>query len=237
MALGLGLSLLTTTVAFAAADLNWSANTNISIGGHTYVILQNTTPEATTLTVGTSTITVVVPGASVFTLQSTDKYVLNNDKSIANNCSSSDNRLEIIGPKTVVITPAATECSPANNPVGGGGGGGGGGVPYPTPYPTPASYATPAYAYPTPASSQPGPFTASVKANATSGNGIKSLQQFLNANGFPIANSGPGSPGHETKTLGNLTKKALKNYQKAVGLKPTGKLDKATLDYLKAIGF
>lgn len=77
---------------------------------------------------------------------------------------------------------------------------------------------------------QPGPMnlSSSLKVGATSGNGILALQQFLNTHGFIVAQTGPGSSGHETKVLGNATKKALKAYQQSVGLPPTGKIDAAT---------
>jgi hypothetical protein len=41
------------------------------------------------------------------------------------------------------------------------------------------------------------------------------LQKFLNANGFIVANSGPGSPGNETATYGDLTRDAVRRFQAA----------------------
>jgi hypothetical protein len=57
---------------------------------------------------------------------------------------------------------------------------------------------------------------------------IVSLQQFLNADGFPIAQSGNGSPGHETSTFGPHTYRALKAFQVAHGLPATGFLGPLT---------
>ena len=74
----------------------------------------------------------------------------------------------------------------------------------------------------------------SLKANMTKGAGVKLLQKFLNENGFVIAKKGTGSPGKENTTLGAATKKALKKFQKAAGIKQTGKVDSATLKYLKS---
>jgi hypothetical protein len=44
---------------------------------------------------------------------------------------------------------------------------------------------------------------------------IQALQEFLNAQGFLVAQTGLGSPGHETTLFGLLTYHALLNYQAA----------------------
>jgi peptidoglycan hydrolase-like protein with peptidoglycan-binding domain len=54
------------------------------------------------------------------------------------------------------------------------------------------------------------------------GTEIKLLQQFLNTHGFPLATSGPGSPGHETDKFGALTYKALKKFRRAHNPPATG---------------
>jgi len=51
---------------------------------------------------------------------------------------------------------------------------------------------------------------------------VKQLQIFLNAHGYPLAQSGPGSPGQETDKFGPLTKKAVMIFQKANGLVADG---------------
>jgi len=38
------------------------------------------------------------------------------------------------------------------------------------------------------------------------GDDVKKLQEFLNTNGFKLADSGPGSPGNETTFFGSLTR-------------------------------
>lgn len=50
---------------------------------------------------------------------------------------------------------------------------------------------------------------------------VKLLQQFLNSHGFPVAQSGAGSPGKETEYFGGLTQKALIAFQKANNIQPS----------------
>ncbi|HTV26815.1 MAG TPA: peptidoglycan-binding protein [Xanthobacteraceae bacterium] len=57
---------------------------------------------------------------------------------------------------------------------------------------------------------------------------IRLIQQFLNADGFAVASSGPGSRGDETTFFGLLTYRALKNFQANEGLPPTGYLGPLT---------
>ena len=54
------------------------------------------------------------------------------------------------------------------------------------------------------------------------GSEVQQLQHFLNAQGFLIARSGPGSPGHETTLFGILTYRTLLRYQAAHHLPATG---------------
>ncbi len=49
---------------------------------------------------------------------------------------------------------------------------------------------------------------------------VRRLQHWLNCNGFPVAEAGPGSAGHETEHYGPLTAQAVANYQKASGISP-----------------
>jgi len=49
---------------------------------------------------------------------------------------------------------------------------------------------------------------------------VKALQQWLNANGYRVASSGPGSPGNETSKFGGATRAALIKFQKTMGITP-----------------
>lgn len=49
---------------------------------------------------------------------------------------------------------------------------------------------------------------------------VTALQKYLNANGFPVAAAGPGSPGNETNYFGTLTQKAVAKFQTAHGITP-----------------
>jgi hypothetical protein len=57
---------------------------------------------------------------------------------------------------------------------------------------------------------------------------ILALQQFLNAQGFTVATTGPGSPGNETDFFGMKTYQALVKFQAANDLPPTGHLGPLT---------
>ena len=63
-------------------------------------------------------------------------------------------------------------------------------------------------------------FTRNLEVGGT-GDEVLALQKFLNANGFMIAESGPGSPGNETTTFGGLTRAALAAFQAANGITPS----------------
>ena len=77
-------------------------------------------------------------------------------------------------------------------------------------------------------------FARDLKLSMT-GDDIKALQQYLNNNGFPVAQTGVGSKGHETNYFGALTQGALIRFQKANNLTATGLLDLATRNYLGSV--
>ncbi len=62
-------------------------------------------------------------------------------------------------------------------------------------------------------------FTRNLKLYMT-GADVKALQQYLNASGFTVSLTGPGSKGAETTMFGGKTQAALIRYQKAKGITP-----------------
>jgi len=66
------------------------------------------------------------------------------------------------------------------------------------------------------------------------GEDVRCLQKFLNANGFVIAESGPGSPGNETSLFRELTRQAVAKWQTAKGVAPSSGIfgDKSRATYL-----
>lgn len=66
------------------------------------------------------------------------------------------------------------------------------------------------------------------------GSDVMALQRYLNAHGYAVASSGPGSPGSETDLFGLLTMSALKAFQAAHGIASTGNLGPATRAYLES---
>jgi hypothetical protein len=80
---------------------------------------------------------------------------------------------------------------------------------------------------PPPASSAPLVFSVN-RQLWDEGPDILALQQFLNAHGFTVATTGPGSPGNETSVFGMKTYQALVKFQAASDLPPTGDLGPLT---------
>jgi hypothetical protein len=64
------------------------------------------------------------------------------------------------------------------------------------------------------------------------GEEVSVLQKQLNALGFPLAQTGPGSPGNETVFFGTRTQAALIRFQEAVSIQANGVLNFATKTHL-----
>lgn len=62
---------------------------------------------------------------------------------------------------------------------------------------------------------------------------ILALQRYLNAQGFILAEEGPGAPGNETSYFGTRTLVALKRFQTSAGLPATGFFGPMTLLYVR----
>ena len=69
----------------------------------------------------------------------------------------------------------------------------------------------------------------------STGEDVMALQVWLNANGYTVASTGPGSSGNETTRFGAATRAALIKYQKAMGITPAagyfGAKTRASLGY------
>jgi hypothetical protein len=62
-------------------------------------------------------------------------------------------------------------------------------------------------------------FTRDLTLGST-GSDVRTLQQFLNAHGYVLAQSGAGSPGNETTLFGGLTRAQVIKFQKANAISP-----------------
>lgn len=70
----------------------------------------------------------------------------------------------------------------------------------------------------------------------TRGDDVKTLQQFLNQQGFTISNKGLGSPGLESTFFGNQTKQALIKFQIKNNIKPAlGNFGPITKAFIKSM--
>lgn len=88
-----------------AANLNFTDATTISVGGYNYVISAGSA--ATSLVISESSIAVVVPTSSTFTLTSATGAIFNNDGNLTPSCSSGASSIVVgdTSAATVTITP------------------------------------------------------------------------------------------------------------------------------------
>lgn len=78
-------------------------------------------------------------------------------------------------------------------------------------------------------------FTRDLTVGAT-GDDVKCLQQFLNANGYTVAASGAGSAGNESSYFGSLTQAAVAKYQAAKNITPpAGYFGPKTRSYVNSL--
>ena len=90
----------------SAADLNWSADTPITVGSNSLVIRSGS--KATSLVAGATTLTVTVDSGDTFTLVSTDRNSFATIPSIQGSCTSDENAITFSN--TAIITPQGTVC-------------------------------------------------------------------------------------------------------------------------------
>ncbi len=252
------------SVGAAALDLVWNADQTISIASPavSLTILSGSTAES--LVVNTDSLVPTLTLSNIFTVTSAvGGFTVSPISGVVSTaCSSASVATltirDIASSQAFTITPNTTLCTP----VATGGGGGGGYIALATTVAvtpavttattpvvvattpvTPAVPATPAVpgkapAIPaTPASPALIAATKAITVNLSvgkKGTGAKTLQQFLNSQGFVVAVSGAGSPGKETTLFGNATKAALAKWQKSVGISPaTGDFGPKTRAFIK----
>lgn len=237
----LSLFLVPGLVSAAAVTFSEDTTINLTIGGTSTDFTIVGGSSADEISTEASILTFKVSGGQTFTLRSTDRKILTNDGGLTQECPSAYSQISISlpsgsGQRTIKVTPSSSNCSTLTGGGGGGTTGGGGGgsgastsvaTPTPTPTPTPATGAEAVSSQIAALQAQIAKLgqapSASFTRNLTvgsSGMDVKTLQQFLNAIGFKIANSGPGSPGNETNLFGSLTKAALAKWQASVGISP-----------------
>src|SRR3989344_2945377 len=190
-------------------------------------IVVSSTDFTVTLASGSS-IDMTAPNLNVFSVNTVTDQV-------TNVCTSAQSKLGYLatGALTLVVTPQTSLCASATGSVGTSSGGGGGGSSTITTTTTATAEQTSdtsdmiawegqLEALQTQLTQLLGAstvFTRDLEVGGT-GEDVRALQQFLNANGFMVTESGPGSPGNETIMFGGLTRAALAAFQAANGISP-----------------
>jgi hypothetical protein len=147
-AAGVLIAMLASVAPAYAADLNYSIDTTIIVNGLTVTVKANST--ATSLVIGTNSLTVAVPAGGQFRLVSSNRYTFaSDDPTIGENCTGTDNSITVSQNKTVVITPSSTICTAGTpgivvTPSSGGGGGGASSAPSSAPSSSAPSTSQPA---------------------------------------------------------------------------------------------
>ncbi len=129
--------------------------------------------------------------------------------------------------KTIIVNITPGASTPTTSSGSGSSGGGGGGSWSVTPPLNASSNSTTSVATTRSTSSATSILNPVGLSNTTNTN-IRpqaittiQLQRFLNAIGFTVSRTGPGSVGRETNTFGNATRAALSRFQKAYGITPS----------------
>ena len=212
--------------AFAVvANLTYSSDTNVYISDPGYTLTIKSGSTLTSLVVNTTSIDIVIPISSTFTLASRNNVDLTGvagATSTTSTCSGTTNtRVFITGADstgTYTITPNGGVC---NSNAGGGGGGGGGGSSYTPPVTVVATPAVPA----TPAT--PGTNIAGC-GNRTTGfstsSGVSCVGNTSTTPATPATPATPSSGSGTTFTVASLGTTTLKNGSKGNAVKELQKL-------------
>ena len=229
--IGLLVAVLSLAVGVGSAyaiNLTYSDYTDLSIGGYTLTIYP--TSYATSLVTKSTTVDIVVPTGSTFTIASHNNMTVSatgTDTSV-NTCAASTNKLVITGldGNTYTLTPGSGVCS-----TGGGGGGGGGGgyvAPVITVVTTPSVIAgcigTTGFST-TSGASCSGSTTTTVTTTTTTPTSTTVITTTYNLGTTTLKN---GSRGTAVKELQKLLNKILK-----LGLAEDGKLGPKTIAVIK----
>lgn len=138
-----GSLVLLAATGVGAADVSFSATTDVVLDTQGITVQVLVDSEATTFTVSADTITAVVPSSSTLSVRSTDKREMTNNGSLTTACYPTFSQLTVTGPKTVTITPSSSQCTASSGSGGGGGGGTGGTAPPPNYSTTPPATTPP----------------------------------------------------------------------------------------------
>jgi len=222
---------LSSTVALAASD-DFIANGEITTGSvvgsgvtAALIIRSGSRAESWTYSDGNSLQVTNAHSSSRFKVGSDSASVIsmrvNNSNGNEIACTDGNTGVEVPAGSGIAYTvyPSNATCSSAV--VRGTSGSGGGGTSV-----TPAIPATPAVptvspAVPASSALMRASFRASFNRQlviGSVGDDVKSLQQFLNGQGFTVSPAGPGAPGNETKFFGPATRAAVIKFQLANGI-------------------
>jgi hypothetical protein len=240
-----GFALFLPSLCLAAYnDVTLTTSAVLSVGGYTLDV-SGSSAAIQSITVNPSNFSVTLASGSSITISSPSLQQLSSDITsdvTSNTCNGSASFIAISysggGTITDTITPSAALCSGSgssggSSPASGGGNGAPVGLitsatgvaPVPVASATSTStvsssttvastVSTPSTSAPIAASGSAYEFLKNLVYRDTNLDVLK-LQQYLNAHGFALAESGAGSLGQETDYFGSLTYTALVNFQNA----------------------
>ena len=223
--------LLPSITLAAFNDVTLTTSTMLSVGGYTLNIT-GSSAAIQSIVVNASNFSVALSSGSSIQVTSPTYQQLSVDVGTftsSNTCATNASVLTLSSSGasgTVTVTPQATVCSTVASASGGGNGpivgsyGGGGSGSSPSANISSSVKATSTAPISTVAAHQVTyQFIKDLKLGKTDSS-VQKLQQFLNAHGFTIAATGPGSHGKESTYFGNATRAALIKFQKTRSITP-----------------